>query len=459
MARSREVIEAVSDVPGQLPGAWGAKSVTRNRPAAGSERYRWGHGTLALLLLAGISGCVSMPFQAGEPEVDLGPPLEIPNVAADLDGIRLVAIPAGDVHALIALSGQKQLLDVVLRRDGHSDRTVVAHYERLTEFDAAVDQSGTVHALINEQHWLLQGGAWVRSEKTPWAAAGIAGVQHVRLVPGAPRLIWCFEVQGKAVGAPLRLDWVEFGSGGGGGRGMGGVIPWLTRGFRTVFVSETADGYGPWVVVEPHDLGDTSVGPAAADSQGNISTVYLRSRPGVVSEFQHEIRFARIPGNLLHADSGPPGATVPASPPALTVIAFDGGTPWVHGFVDPNPAATYFYPVAVDPQSGTTLVGQSLARGGRLADVPRYPGDALVGWSTAPGGDDSFHAIGGLEKDRVQYMRFAHGAWSAPITIDDQAPSILHRTAAVVGTGQGTAVAVWRRNASLMARWIQLRVQ
>ncbi len=154
-----------------------------------------------------------------------------------------------------------------------------------------------------------------------------------------------------------------------------------------------------------------------------------------------------------------PDAPAQGQQQALRVVAFDDGNPWVRGFVDPNPAAACFYPIAVDPQSGTTMIGSSLARGDRLQNVPRYPGDALVGWSIASGSEDTFHALEGLEKNRVQYMQYANGAWSQPITVDDQAPTIFHRATAIVGVNRGTAIAVWCRNRSLMARWIRLRVQ
>ena len=80
----------------------------------------------------------------------------------------------------------------------------------------------------------------------------------------------------KAPPAPRRTEIYGFG---GGPAGL--IWPWFTYGSRAVLVAEKPAGFGTWVVLEPQGRESTFPVGVAADREGNIHTLYERSRGGM----------------------------------------------------------------------------------------------------------------------------------------------------------------------------------
>jgi hypothetical protein len=146
-----------------------------------------------------------------------------------------------------------------------------------------------------------------------------------------------FQVNGNDLGAPGRVDIYGFG-------GAGGAIiwPWVTQGTRTVLVSETPGGYGPWIVVDPLGVEDTAVVDAAGDTQGNVYLVYTKSRGGMASEGSHH--FVRLSAELLQGSSGTVSANADMRTSTNRIKAVTGQMIAKHpGERDPAPGGLGFY--------------------------------------------------------------------------------------------------------------------
>lgn len=427
-------------------------------PSIGVSRYSGAAGAVAwLAVVVSISGCAwQHASEAGliAPPVRVGPLIKVLDVEKDLGGMRVVASADNSLHVLLDVPEEKLVLDMVVRQDGSVERRTIRRYDRgYPTMDAAFDEKGKLHAIIEKEHWALEADGWRISDPTPWSIAGV-DVEKPGFVAGAPNLIWRFQVSGKTVGASRRLDWIPIGE-----QGMGGaVIPWLSRGTRAVFVSQSANGYGPWVVVEPHGDNDTDTQSAAADARGNVYAVYERSRPGVISMFKAQWRFARIPTEVIA--SGDAGATIRGRGESERVryVAFDDSRAFT--------GCGVLCALAVDALSGTVVSAWSVIdadgtqkrAGPALVElVPGFEGNF------AAGGGDTFHAVvvsaGGkpFGAAQVRYYFFSQGAWSSPIELDKIQFHFPMRAAmpAIVGMTDGGAVAVWRQQHAVVAQWIQ----
>ncbi len=435
-------------------------------------------GFVWLLIALSIGGCTSAPeaFKSvTPPTVRLGPIIELMNVhKRDLGGLQAIAMPDGGIHVFLAVSGDKQVFDLLVRPDGSVERHTIGlrNTEGVTFLDGAFDAAGKLHALIGRDHLVLETDGWRNSWVTPWSAAGIKDVE-ARFVPGAPNLTWCFQVNGGDVGAPVRWDWAGFAA------GPGAIIfPWPVHGSRAVVVSETKDGFGPWIVLDPEGKEDTVAGGVASDARGNVSVAYERSRPSFIfPPMFPELYYARIPAEMLQGGESTAPNSSPGRPGRTLMLAFSRGhkavplgTSLKGKALEDHP----YYPIAVDPRSGVALIYPSVvATGDTLGGPRRYFNGPKIddtfaldygsrSSSFAPAGGDRFHSVvqmaGGESEGYVQYRLFSHGAWSLPVELDQRKPSLLSDWHAawpvVVATSDGAAVAVWRSKDAVVAQWI-----
>lgn len=184
----------------------------------------------------------------------------------------------GQVHVLAASSEPRQVEEIVVGPDRVLERRVVtaipSSFGWGVRLDEAFDAQGTLHALVDDRHFLLADTGWVQSRHTPWDEAGTKA-EDVAFVHGAPALIFRFQGNGSQLGA--RAHWEVWGF----GNAFGGLAwPWRTHGTRTVIVPEIDSGYPVWTVIEPNDKHNTLTMAAAADDKSSVCLIYRKDVGG-----------------------------------------------------------------------------------------------------------------------------------------------------------------------------------
>ena len=233
--------------------------------------------TTAVLLVA----CATTPppeltGQEPAPKLSMGPPVELLAVKTVRDKVKAIAAQDGKVHVLIAATETRQVVEAVVLSNDVVQRRIVRSDVSPWRVDSAFDGQGRLHALVDSLHMVLEDGVWRESQQTPWHASGLT-VSKPGFVRGGSNLIWIFQVDGSELNAPGR--WEIFGMGGYGGAI---VVPWFTRGLRTVVVAESSSGYGPWVEVEPAGKDDTERVDAATGPGHQIGLIGPEEAFGVI---------------------------------------------------------------------------------------------------------------------------------------------------------------------------------
>jgi hypothetical protein len=382
-------------------------------------------------------------------ELRAGPLIDLLSAKTSHDRLKAVADPAGRVHVLIASDELHQVLEVIVGPKGVLERRVVRTGVSPASIDSAFDERGRLHALIGTEHMVFENGAWRTSPRTPWGEAGVKAEQ-ASFVPGAPRLIWAFKVNGAVFGAPGRVEVY-----GGGGYG-GWVWPWFTHGTRTVLVAESGDAFGPWLVLDPLGKEDSDVRGIAADAKGNVQVLYTRARGGMASGGERRYAFIRA-GLFASAAAGGSGRPE-ARAGAIRFVAIEG-----------QPAQTGAF-IAVDPESGTALAGMRwIVQGERWTGPLALPITKAAHIDVVPAGGDAFHAmVIGEPRDSmwgkgfpVQYLKFSGKTWSAPFEVGlaDEASfwGQIWDALGLAGVKSGAAFLAWPTERGIVGCWVEPR--
>lgn len=403
---------------------------------------------VALLLgwaLSFLWGCAATPPPPlAPPSVSLGPVLNVLDFETGSDRVRLVPDSTGRIHALIASSRTERVYHVTVSDNSVSRPEIVRGDVSPERIDGASDRTGTLHVLMDSEHLLLEHGTWRTSDHTPWAGTGIVP-SWAGFVPGAPELVWAFEVDGADLGASMRMDIYGFG-----GYGGGIIWPWFTRGSRLVLASEAHPDC--WNVIGLPGRLDSWPIAFAAGPHGDVHVSYFTSLGGMLQD--PAPHYAHLRAGELAPD--------PAKDPEARQLRIGGRTLRLqniigHRLPSPDPdTGPSSGPIAVDPQSGTVLLGMGLLlRGDMYTDAP---GASLAGSTgyrahTAPAGRDAFHAL----QDGSYRLLTGH-EWSAPLKLGEPATASFWGTPwgaeDLAGTGDGKALAVWPVARGIAGRWI-----
>jgi hypothetical protein len=396
-----------------------------------------------LLLLCGCAA--SKPPVLKPPDVSLGPVLTVLGVETGSDKVRLVPDTSGQIHALIASDRTDRVYHVTVSENRVSQPAIVRSDASPSRIDGAFDKDGNLHLLLDEEHFRLVDGVWRTSDGAPWAGTGIEP-SWAAFVSGAPELVWAFEVDGADLGASMRMDIYGFG-----GYGGGIIWPWFTRGSRLVLAAESQPDC--WNVVALPGRLDSLHSAFAASARGDIHFTYFTCLGGMLRDPIPHYAHLHV-GNL---------APDPAKDPEAKRLGVGNRTLRLQNVVGgrlppPNPVTGFSCsPVAVDPETGTVLLGTGLLVSGDMyTDAPAATALAEssgVPVRTVPAGRYSFHALQG-----GNYRLFSGLQWSAPLALG------LPQTAAfwgtpweavdLAGTGDGRAFAVWPVPRGIMGRWI-----
>ncbi len=396
----------------------------------------------ALLLLWGCAA--TPPPSLAPPSVRLGPVLNVLDFETGTDRVRLVPDSTGRIHALVASSRMESAYHVTISDNAVSEPEIIRVDVSPERIDGAFDRDGTLHVLMDSEHLLLEHGTWKMSDPAPWAGTGIVP-SWAGFVPGASELVWAFEVDGADLGASMRMD--IYGIGGYGG---GIIWPWFTRGSRLVLANEAHPDC--WNVIGLPGRLDSWPIAFAAGPQGDVHASYFTSLGGMLQDpIPH---YAHLRAEELAPD--------PAKDPEARQLGIGARTLRLqniigHRLPSPDPDTGPFSgPIAVDPESGTVLLGLGLLlRGNMYTDAPKTSLAGGTGFRahTAPAGRDAFHALRG-----GSYRLLTGYEWSAPLELGEPATASFWGTpwdaVDLAGIGDGQAFAVWPVPRGIVGRWI-----
>jgi hypothetical protein len=393
------------------------------------------------------------PSVGSQTAVPFGPLVELLKVQTVRDKVTVIAGKSGEVHIFIASTNLKKVIEVTVRENDVVEQRTVQSDISPEMMDAAFDEKGKLHLLIDTQLFIFENGAWRISEETPWKEAGVKPLK-ARFVPGSKDLIWAFQVAGSETGAPKRLEIYGFGG------GPAAIIwPWFTTGSRTVLVANGKSGYGPWVAVEPEGKLDSDVVGVGADRSGNVYLLYSLSQGGIAERPSY--RYAKIAAELFKPVRGNAAAGMDEKPEARKAFAIEGR---------PLPLGGAHQWLSVDPNSGKAFVSlRFIVIDNTWSDQISWPLDGVKLWNVrvAADLDDAFSAltIGPASRSSpgkgnvVRYMRLSGGTWSAPVEIGEASVgSFFGLTGEALGIARaidGRVFAVWPTEGAIVGRWIQ----
>jgi hypothetical protein len=375
--------------------------------------------------------------------------------------VRALIDDAGDAHLVIASREDRTLRHLVVRQTGAiSLDEVVRLGLKVATLDATFDGAGRLHVLADLQHFGREASGQWSEAPTPWAAADL-DTFIPRFVAGGDRnrpLIYAFDVEGKAFGAPAR--WDLYGIGGGFGAGI--IWPWRTRGSRLALVAEDGGHYAEWSVVDLEDNEDVVDWAVVADPAGRVHVVYDGQR--VVLATEGLARYARVePSPIGDAASvrkiagrrvrAVAGVGVPVTPEAPAIgmsaaQAFNAETQEL---------------LLVRQHSGARV----LRDGTWSPDIP-FPLDLAWEPRVAPQAARRFDVVvTGSRSDSpaghehpLFYLQFRDGHWSAPVEVADADVSTffgsIWSAVQVASDGDERLLVTWPVADGLEARWLRV---
>jgi hypothetical protein len=396
--------------------------------------------------------------QPKPPDISVGPLLEIFNGDTGSGKLKVIADVDGRSRVILFSKKLQQVLEIVNGPEGVVGRRVIRAGDAPDSIDAAFDAQGRLHVMLDDEHLILEGNEWQTSDQTPWHDSGLK-VWGVEFVPGAPDLTWAFQVNGAEFDAPIRMDIYGFG-----GYGAGIIWPWFTHDSRTVLVSETAGGYGPWFVLDPQRKEGTYATGLASDRDGNVYVVYERSRGGFGAESSYY--YVRIDSKTLRDSEVSIPGVVEIQVGTRRIRADGEGTARLvkRGF-----RKEIGEQVAADPESGTALVGMLFVVHGKTwSSVKGWPlSDSILCIDVVPGGQDSFHVMAIDEPLNswwgknfpVQYLLLSAGEWSAPVELGiadlGSFGGNVRDKVGIANVGSDKAFLVWPTEQGIVGRWVQ----
>jgi hypothetical protein len=397
-----------------------------------------------------LTGCASDP-QVGpigpSPDIRLGPVLELLQFKTSRDHVDTLLDDQGNAHVIIAAASAKEVNHVVVSPDGKVQRESVASDSSPSAISAAFDGEARLHLLLDDRHLVREASTWMLAHDTPWEAAGIK-MHRPRLVQGKNGFAWAFLVEGEEVGAKGRWDWYGFGG------GFGAIVfPWHSASQKLVVVPDAAIAEPLWYVLDPQDNLDTANAMLAVDGNENLHVVYDAARGGMAASGQP--RYARVP---LIPPSTPSDGSSDNRTDKKQLYSFSGSQ---IPFIDSARTGLIQATSAVDPASGTVLIVRANDASYALTQnnwsLPlKLPLSCYFEPKLVPAGGDAFHLMTS-EGERVLYLLYAQGNWSAPVELGQAnvASGSIWGALGIAGHGHNRAFVVWPTKTGIVGRWVE----
>jgi len=434
-----------------------------------------------------LSACATGPgpsdaerFRAA-PSVRLSKSFMVIETRTHRDKVKLLSDPAGKVHAVIAISQSRQIVDVVIGQDGVEARHLIRDNVAPDNIDAAFDRQGRMHVVSDLEHFVQNDSAWEVTDDTPWKRAGIQPYK-AHFVPGWPDLLWVFSLSGEHVGTPGRFAILELG-------GYGGAMPIPLYGHAPKIVlapvlsasvaeppamkaggNERAD----WCPVEPTTTDSIVFTKAASDGQQTIYLLYVTvGYSPVIINFNNPPNSETI--RFIRKRIEPPASEPPASNPGQTIPQKTAGTPPCTLSGEPvTHLSSQLYSelaVAVDRDSGKALVlaansGGAIDANDNWATTVPPPLDHYIWPHIAPAGNGRFHVLivqqqlgWWSNKYTISYLMRTPTAWSRTIRLGSTDSATwngsIYEAIDMVDAPGGRAFMAWPVAEGIKGQWIE----
>lgn len=267
------------------------------------------------------------------PAVEIGPQLELLPEAASTSAIIMDS--QQHAHLIYASPKTNEVRHLVIGNSGVISSETVSAGLKPISLDLAFDRNNTLHALIDDEHFVQKNSVWLGKQRTPWKEANLhvmpkevrdhpafsdealyefsATIRMPGFAKGSQDLVWLFSVGSNDLGIPRRLDL--------------GPLPFLMIMNRQIekllVVPEEAQTYRNWMLIGAEDNLDLTGVNLQLDQQGYIHTLYRSVSPSRTSSIR--VASSSInepclqPPDMHHTD-------VEEEPNGMTTPAFKNGT-------------------------------------------------------------------------------------------------------------------------------------
>jgi hypothetical protein len=263
-----------------------------------------GIGCAAPCLLAAallLTGCQAQVTQISEhlpppPAAELGPQFEVLKaprysyiISETVDNagrVHLIAVPRRGHEGRPVVIGSKVVdfkelypaRHLVIGPQGVESSEIIRKGVNADSVDLAFDRAGNLHALIDDEHLMKQGGQWVGGLRTPWKEANLESFSHSlgrfsyasttpAFVKGMPDLTWTFSMSSGDRNWPGRVEWTA---------GMGGFpvpLPSSEQAGKQIVVPEETP-YRHWYALGTEDGLDVIAATESGDGQNRLHALY-----------------------------------------------------------------------------------------------------------------------------------------------------------------------------------------
>jgi hypothetical protein len=382
------------------------------------------------------------------PDIRLSPEIQLLDVP--VRKISAAFDQYGRVHVLALASKPPELHYLVVGTEGVLNREVVTSVDSHDHLDITFDGSGNLHAIVNEDHFVLENGTWHTLPKDPCR----------KLIRGGQDLFCAFQVEGKDI--DVLGDWDLYTVPVYGPCCL--LFPWYSYPDKLVVARKTSAGWSEWTVCDAETRFDIDTFSIASDNSGTVHLLYRVAEGGSSRELQ--CRYARIQPRIseetsenkqvYHSDL----VEVP-----YTLAKLSGQFITTGLMLDCQD-------IAVDPETGTALI---IIKKHRYGDwgfplpqksysyiyedgkfggpVMMYDFDRVI--HVEPAGDGLFLSLGVWSGDIthfIYYLEYRDGMWSAPLLLGTGRSD----NVVLVSDLNRRAFALWTNNNDRpVARWIE----
>ncbi len=391
------------------------------------------------------------------PDVRLSPEIQLLDVP--IEKLSAAIDQDGRVHVLALASKPPELHHLIIGIEGVLNREVVISSDSYDydHLDIAFDSSGNLHAIVDEDHFVLEEGTWRKLSK-----------QHcIELISGGQDLFCLSRVEGKDVGAPGNWDW-HFIAGGGYGAAFCCLIPWHSYPDKLVLAKKTPEGWSKLALFDAETKFEIENPSIAADKSGTLHVLYSAGEGGYVRDEQ--CAYLRIEPMILGESSESNqsfGLDHGEAPRTLTKVSGRAVT-----------SKGECYDIAADPETGTALITiresyrdlfhpiryhsySHIVENGKIGpQVPMYNFDGVI--DVEPAGEGRFLALGtwldqGWARTWfIYYLEYRNGMWSAPVELGKEKGILWLHNVVLLSDLDRRAFALWtNKNGRPVARWIE----
>jgi hypothetical protein len=414
---------------------------------------------IAILFVLFLFGC-AVPGRGplvvtdrSSPDVRLSPEIQLLDVP--IQKIRVAIDQDGRVHALALTSKPPELHHLIIGIEGVLKREVVTGSASYDHLDIAFDSSGSLHAIVDEDHFVLEDGVWRTLQK-----------HHcIKFISGGEDLFCLSRVEGKDVGAAADVDWYFIAGAGYGGGGCC-LIPLPHHPDKLVLARKTSEGWSKLALFDAETKFEMRYAAIAADNSGTLHVLYNSAEGGSLRAEQ--CAYARIEPMTPKKASQSKQSYSSDHEEAPRTFANVSGQVLV---TRRNPSFLSCQDIAVDPETGTALITIMEGYGERFQSYSRIVESGKIGWNVLmydfdgmidvePAGERRFLALG-VWSDQgsptktwfIYYLEYHDGMWSAPVELGK---NIHVGNVAFLSDLDRRAFALWtKKDGRPVGRWIE----